>query len=165
MTDEERSIYQDAGVPVIPDTETAMAAIAGARASSGPGEAEQDDVQASPFGPGLSGVLNDVDSITLLAEAGVPMAPMAAVNSPGEAVKAAAAEQGGPVVLKGLLSGVAHKSDLGLVVVGVEGRRRSAQRPSVFSAWAPSECWFSRRCTAKSRRCLESCTNRVLVTS
>lgn len=130
MTDDERSIYRDGGVPVISDTETAMAAIAGARASSGPGEAEQDDVHTSPFGPGLSGVLNDFDSITLLAEAGVPMAPMAAVNSPGEAVKAAA-EQGGPVVLKGLLSGVAHKSDLGLVVVGVEGEetiRSEAER-------------------------------------
>jgi acyl-CoA synthetase (NDP forming) len=131
VTDEERSIYRDAGVPIIPDTETAMAAIAAAHASSEPiSEAGRDDVQTSPFESGLSGVLNDVDSITLLAEAGVPMASMAAVNNPSEAVNAAV-EVGRPVVLKGLLSGVAHKSDLGLVVVGVEGEetvRSEAER-------------------------------------
>ncbi|WP_261574096.1 acetate--CoA ligase family protein [Frankia gtarii] len=64
------------------------------------------------------GPLNEVESKRLLAGYGIPVVAERVATSADEAV-AAAAELGLPVVLKILSSDIAHKSDLGLVAVGV----------------------------------------------
>ncbi|WP_018636502.1 acetate--CoA ligase family protein [Parafrankia elaeagni] len=65
-----------------------------------------------------TGTLNEVDSKRLLAGYGIPTVAERLITSPEEAV-AAAAELGFPVVLKIASADIAHKSDLGLVAVGV----------------------------------------------
>lgn len=65
-------------------------------------------------------VLNEVRSKELLARYGVPVTRDTLCATADEAV-AIAAELGGPVVLKAVSTQLAHKSDLGLVRVGVTG--------------------------------------------
>ncbi|KPM54115.1 CoA-binding protein [Frankia sp. R43] len=65
-----------------------------------------------------SGALNEVDSKQLLAAYGIPVVTERLTTSPDEAV-ATATELGFPVVLKIASADIAHKSDLGLVAVGV----------------------------------------------
>ncbi|OAA27778.1 acyl-CoA synthetase (NDP forming) [Frankia sp. EI5c] len=77
-------------------------------------------------GPGLAralldtrpGTLNEVDSKRLLAGYGIPVVTERLTTSPDEAA-AVAAELGFPVVLKIASADIGHKSDLGLVAVGV----------------------------------------------
>ncbi|MFD3486218.1 acetate--CoA ligase family protein [Streptomyces sp. NPDC058665] len=61
----------------------------------------------------------------LLAAAGVPVVPAGLVNSPAEAA-AEAVRLGGPVAMKICSRAVAHKSDVGGVVLGVEGAEDAA---------------------------------------
>ncbi len=63
---------------------------------------------------------------SLLAAAGVPIVPARLVRSAAEAADVAL-ELGGPVVLKICSRDVAHKSDVGGVVVGVEGAEATAR--------------------------------------
>ncbi|CUU54809.1 Acyl-CoA synthetase (NDP forming) [Parafrankia irregularis] len=65
-----------------------------------------------------SGALNEVDSKQLLAAYDIPVVTERLITSPDEAV-ATATELGFPVVLKIASADIAHKSDLGLVAVGV----------------------------------------------
>lgn len=67
-----------------------------------------------------SGPLNEVDSKALLAGYGIPVVAERLTTSPDEAV-AVATGLGFPVVLKIASADIAHKSDLGLVEVGVAG--------------------------------------------
>jgi len=62
--------------------------------------------------------LTEPESLALLARFGVPTVPTVLCQSESEA-RAAAEQIGYPVVLKGVADGVAHKSDLGLVHVGL----------------------------------------------
>lgn len=64
-------------------------------------------------------MLDEADSLDLLAQRGVPIAPYRRCHSVDEAVAAFEALGGGPVVLKGCSAQVAHKSDLGFVHVGL----------------------------------------------
>ena len=64
--------------------------------------------------------LTEPESLRLLAGYGVPTVPMEECVSAADAV-AAASRLGYPVVLKGVAEGVAHKSDLGLVYLGLDG--------------------------------------------
>lgn len=61
----------------------------------------------------------------LLGAAGVPVVPARLVGSPAEAADAAV-ELGGPVAMKVCSRRVAHKSDVGGVVLGVEGAEAAA---------------------------------------
>ncbi|MBI1395332.1 MAG: CoA-binding protein [Betaproteobacteria bacterium] len=61
---------------------------------------------------------NEADSLALLAQAGVPVVPHVLCRTEDEAA-AAIASLGGPVVVKGCSRDVAHKSELGLVRVGL----------------------------------------------
>lgn len=70
--------------------------------------------------PAPGAVLNEVASKALLAEYGVPLTRDVLCASADDAV-AAAAGFGGPVVLKAVSSAITHKSDLGLVRLGVRG--------------------------------------------
>lgn len=79
-----------------------------------PGRAEVAPV-AARIGPG---VLGDDDARAVLAAAGVPLVrQVLCADAPGAVVAADAI--GYPVVLKVVSAGIAHKSDLGLVEVGV----------------------------------------------
>jgi len=62
---------------------------------------------------------------TLLEAAGVPVVPARLVNSAAEAANAAL-EFGGPVAMKICSRAIAHKSDVGGVVLGVEGAEAAA---------------------------------------
>lgn len=58
------------------------------------------------------------DAMAWLAKNGIPFTRAAKVNTSAEAV-AAASDMTFPLVLKGVIPGVAHKSELGLVEVGI----------------------------------------------
>jgi acyl-CoA synthetase (NDP forming) len=66
------------------------------------------------------GVRDEVESKALLRLYGIPTVPEHVATSAREAVSAAA-DFDGPVVMKVLSADIGHKSDLGLVSVGVEG--------------------------------------------
>ncbi|ADP83259.1 acetate--CoA ligase family protein [Pseudofrankia inefficax] len=78
------------------------------------GAAAARDLLAGAAGVGL----NEADSKKVLAGYGIPVAGERVVGSADDAV-AAARELGLPVVMKIVSADIAHKSDLGLVVVGV----------------------------------------------
>jgi acetate---CoA ligase (ADP-forming) len=63
-------------------------------------------------------MLNEADSLALLAERGIPVVAHHLCRSRPEAVAAFEAI-GGPVVVKGCSADIAHKSELGLVKLGV----------------------------------------------
>ncbi len=72
------------------------------------------------------GVLDEHRSKRILAAMGVPVVEERLVASAGEA-GAAAAELGFPVVMKGLSPGKIHKTELGLVRLGIASRRKAAE--------------------------------------
>lgn len=72
--------------------------------------------------------LGEADALTLLADFGIPAAASALAASADEAV-AAAARIGYPVALKTAMPGIAHKSDVGGVVLGL------ASAEAVAHAW------------------------------
>jgi acyl-CoA synthetase (NDP forming) len=90
-------------------------------------------VMASP--PVLSAattMLNEADSLALLAARGIPVVPHRLCRSRAEAVAAFEAI-GGPVVVKGCSADIAHKSELGLVKLGVKTREEAGE------VWAQME--------------------------
>lgn len=76
----------------------------------------------SPHAPVMSAkvpvMLNEADSLNLLARAGVPVVEYRLCQSADEAA-AALAHLGGPVAVKGCSAQIAHKSELGLVRLGL----------------------------------------------
>ena len=90
-------------------------------------------VAASP--PVLSAattMLNEADSLALLAARGIPVVPHRLCRSRAEAAAAFEAI-GGPVVVKGCSADIAHKSELGLVKLGVRTREEAGE------VWAQME--------------------------
>ena len=90
-------------------------------------------VAASP--PVLSAattMLNEADSLALLVARGIPVVPHRLCRSRAEAVAAFEAI-GGPVVVKGCSADIAHKSELGLVKLGVRTREEAGE------VWAQME--------------------------
>jgi acyl-CoA synthetase (NDP forming) len=77
-------------------------------------------------------MLNEADSLALLAARGIPVVPHRLCRSRAEAVAAFAAI-GGPVVVKGCSADIAHKSELGLVKLGVGTREEAGE------VWAQME--------------------------
>lgn len=119
LPEAERQTYRDRGIDVFTDTDILLEAI-GALMTPSPDNAPG-LAAGSPAGvsPGLpSRALTEPESLTLLAGHGVRTVPTVTCLSQAEAV-AAAAQLGYPVVLKGIAAGVAHKSDQGLVHVGL----------------------------------------------
>jgi succinyl-CoA synthetase beta subunit len=75
-------------------------------------------------------VIDEVRSKEVLSLLGIPVPPFGLAGSANE-VAAIAAGLGFPVVVKGLADGVAHKSELGLVALGLvsaEAARSAAER-------------------------------------
>ena len=107
------------GFLIFEDPNRAIAAVA-ALARLGAGfdtvrvPAEFGKAQALPSGP-----INEAEAKRLLADAGVPFAPERTARTRDEAV-AAAQEIGFPIVLKVLSPDIAHKSEAGGVVLGLQ---------------------------------------------
>ena len=77
-------------------------------------------------------MLNEADSLALLAARGIPVVAHRLCRSRAEAV-AAFETIGGPVVVKGCSADIAHKSELGLVKLGVTNRDEAGE------VWAQME--------------------------
>jgi len=73
---------------------------------------------------GATTMLNEADSLALLAARGINVVPHRLCRSRAEAVAAFEAI-GGPVVVKGCSADIAHKSELGLVKLGVKTREEA----------------------------------------
>jgi acyl-CoA synthetase (NDP forming) len=82
---------------------------------------------SAPFIPSTSmTMLNEADSLALLAARGVPVVAHRLCRSRAEAVAAFEAI-GGLVVVKGCSADIAHKSELGLVKLGVASREEAGE--------------------------------------
>ncbi len=81
---------------------------------------------------GKTVMLNEADSLTLLAGRGIKVVSHRLCRSRAEAVAAFEAI-GGPVVVKGCSADIAHKSELGLVKLGVRTREEAGE------VWAQME--------------------------
>ena len=71
-------------------------------------------------------MLNEADSLALLAARGIPVVPHRLCRSRAEAI-AAFETIGGPVVVKGCSADIAHKSELGLVKLGIRTREEAGE--------------------------------------
>jgi acyl-CoA synthetase (NDP forming) len=111
----ERQTYVARGIDVFTDTDILLEGI-GALMTAPP--ESMPDVVRVAAGPLPRRQLTEPESLRLLAEYGVRVVPTVECESAADAV-AAATRLGFPVVLKGVADGVAHKSDLGLVHVGL----------------------------------------------
>jgi acyl-CoA synthetase (NDP forming) len=127
----ERQTYLARGIDVFTDTDILLEGI-GALMTQPP-EAMPDVVGIPPAAPLPGRQLTEPESLRLLAGYGVRTVPTMECGSVEDAV-AAAVRLGYPVVLKGVADGVAHKSDLGLVHVGLR------DRDAVARAYAAVEC-------------------------
>jgi acyl-CoA synthetase (NDP forming) len=111
----ERETYSARGIDVFTDTDILLEGI-GALLTPPP-EPIPDAVWSPPSAlPRRQ--LTEPESLRLLADHGVRTVPTVECESVADAI-AAANRLGYPVVLKGVADGVAHKSDLGLVHVGL----------------------------------------------
>src|SRR6201999_3645278 len=87
----------------------------------------------APWNPAAkTTMLNEADSLALLAERGIPAVAHRLCRSRAEAI-AAFETIGGPVVVKGCSADIAHKSELGLVKLGVASREEAGE------VWAEME--------------------------
>jgi acyl-CoA synthetase (NDP forming) len=115
MPPEERATYESRFMPVFTETDILLEGI-GALMTPPPEPApEHAESRTAPLS---ARTLTEPESLRLLATFGVPVVQTIECSSAAEAV-AAADRIGYPVVLKGVAEGVAHKSDLGLVHVGL----------------------------------------------
>jgi acyl-CoA synthetase (NDP forming) len=80
----------------------------------------------TPISSPATTMLNEADSLALLAARGIPVVPHRLCRSRAEAVAAFEAI-GGPVVVKGCSADIAHKSELGLVKLGVKTREETGE--------------------------------------
>ncbi|HZR75155.1 acetate--CoA ligase family protein [Bradyrhizobium sp.] len=95
--------------------------------------ARRTPAQKAPWVPAPSTtMLNEADSLALLAGRGVPVVVHRLCRSRAEAI-AAFESIGGPVVVKGCSADIAHKSELGLVRLGVASREEAGE------VWAQME--------------------------
>ncbi|WP_375411054.1 acetate--CoA ligase family protein [uncultured Bradyrhizobium sp.] len=85
-----------------------------------------------PVSSAATTMLNEADSLALLAARGIPAVPHRLCRSRAEAV-AAFESIGGPVVVKGCSADIAHKSELGLVKLNVRTRDEAGE------VWAQME--------------------------
>ena len=117
MPDAERQTYQDRGIDVFTDTDILLEGIGALMAAPPePIPAGQATALSAPALPNRQ--LTEPESLSLLATFDVRTVPTVVCTSAADAV-AAATRLGYPVVLKGVADGIAHKSDMGLVHVGL----------------------------------------------
>lgn len=115
-------ILREAGVCVFTDVKecaASIAALVARRPCSYPGRVDRRSAQPAAF-TGTT-VLNEHQSKTVLRRHGLVDIPRERFidTDDMQVVKDAATEVGYPITLKGLMRGMAHKSELGLVTVGI----------------------------------------------
>ena len=115
MPDAERQTYVERGIDVFTDTDILLEGI-GALLTAPPEPIPTFAGTDTPTLPRRQ--LTEPESLRLLAKFGVRTVPTIECNSAAEAI-AAATRLGFPVVLKGVAENVAHKSDSGLVHIGL----------------------------------------------
>jgi hypothetical protein len=131
MPEAERAGYQANGIDVFTETDILLEGI-GALLTGLPEPIP--DAEAWPLVTPLPHrQLTEPESLRLLAEYGVRTVPTIECVSAPDAV-AAATRLGYPVVLKGVAEGISHKSDLGLVHIGL------GDPDAVARAFAAVEC-------------------------
>ncbi|MDQ6522838.1 acetate--CoA ligase family protein [Nocardioides sp. LHD-245] len=127
-----------AGVPVLLGIRPALAALRSwltwpARA----GRASEPAVPAQDW-PAPTSVAAGADALAALEAAGIPVAPFRLVATPAEAA-VAAAELGGPVVLKIESPDIAHKTEAGGVRLRVEPATAAAEAEALLAAVTRAE--------------------------
>jgi acyl-CoA synthetase (NDP forming) len=115
MPETERQTYAHLGIDVFTDTDILLEAI-GALLTPPPEPLPEIGTQDTPALPARP--LTEPESLRLLVSFGVPCVQTAECQSASAAVEAAT-RLGYPVALKGVADGVAHKSELGLVHLGL----------------------------------------------
>jgi acyl-CoA synthetase (NDP forming) len=115
MPDAERATYETMGMDVFTEMDIVLEGI-GALLTPPPSPIPSFTVPSAPALPARQ--LTEPESLDLLRGFGVPTVATMVCTSAAEA-GTAAGNMGYPVVLKGVADGVAHKSDLGLVHVGL----------------------------------------------
>lgn len=113
----ERETYRASGIDVFTDTDILLEGIRALLAPP-PDALAEAEAEAPPQAELAARQPTEPESLRLLAGFGVNTVPTLECDSAADAV-AAATRLGYPVVLKGVARGVAHKSDLGLVHVGL----------------------------------------------
>lgn len=114
------------GVPYFPTAERALRAVARVTASGSPRPSE---TTAAPVRLGASlspGVVPEYETKRLLASAGIPF-PAGRMVTTVEEAKRVTVEIGFPVVLKAQAKALAHKSDVGGVVLGLKNPEELAE--------------------------------------
>jgi len=124
---EEAAYLRDLGIPVLEGTSSGLIALRAliahrdvrAREAAEPPAPVRDEVRVRwQERLAAGGEMSELEGLELLADYGVPVTPAMAAASADEAVAAAGAV-GYPVVLKTAAPGVAHKSDVGGVRLGL----------------------------------------------
>ncbi len=110
-----RDVFVRHGVPTFVTESDAIAALAQYAAHARIEALEGVAALPSPVSLDGCGLQDEARSLSLLAEAGVPVVPYRFCNSADEAVAAFTALGSGTVVVKGCAAEVPHKSELGLV--------------------------------------------------
>ena len=123
MPEAERQTYLDRGIDVFTDTDILLEGIGALMTPPPQPIPETLPARASAL-PRRQ--LTEPESLRLLAEYGVRTVPTVECDSAADAVTAAI-RLSYPVVLKGVAEGIAHKSDLGLVHVGLRDADAVAQ--------------------------------------
>ena len=116
LPEAERATYASMGMDVFTEMDIVLEGI-GAMLTPSPVAQPVLSVGVSPALPARQ--LTEPESLALLQGFGVSTVPTSVCDSVARTLAAAAERMGYPVVLKGVAEGVAHKSDLGLVHVGL----------------------------------------------
>lgn len=95
-------------------------------ARTAPRKAERARIKAPLISSASTSMLNEADSLALLASRGIPVVAHRLCRTRAEAM-AAFESIGGPVVVKGCSSEIAHKSELGLVKLGITNREEAGE--------------------------------------
>jgi acetate---CoA ligase (ADP-forming) len=111
----ERATYENMGMDVFTEMDIVLEGI-GAMLTAPPSPLSSLAAMPAPALPARQ--LSEPESLALLQSFGLPAVPTVLCGTVAKA-QAVAEEMGFPVVLKGVADGVAHKSDLGLVHVGL----------------------------------------------
>jgi acyl-CoA synthetase (NDP forming) len=132
-----------AGIPVLEGTRSGLVALRGllalARDRRPQPPPRVDEVRRRTWQARLAGPLSGADGFRLLADYGLPTVEVRAAQNEAD-VRAAAAAIGYPVVLKTDAAGIAHKSDVGGVVLGIadEATLRAAYQVMASRLGAPA---------------------------
>ena len=130
LPESEQATYSAKGIDVFTEMDILLEGI-GALLTPGPDDVARSNTADNSTLPNRA--LTEPESLRLLSEHGVPTVPMAECRGVAEAIEAAERLHY-PVVLKGVAEGIAHKSDHGLVHVGLN------DADAVRSAWDAVNC-------------------------